>query len=218
VNDTSPARLEVVTTSGLSTSNELELRLYGWNANQTSGHTHITGAEVELLFTESLLTDSGPQAILTIEGDLTLSESACVSMQIGGVGASDRLIVSGVSEVDGSVQIELMEDYLPAAGDIVDLLLTGERIGTFADFELIDNGICVDSELIYADDRVSLRFNSAAFLLGDVDLSGAVNFFDIDPFIQILISGSYEPSADINKDGQVDFADIDGFVQLLISN
>ena len=216
VTNTSPARLEAVSTSGLSTSGELELRLYGWNSNQTSGHTHITGADVELLFTESPLIGSGASAALQVDGDLTLSETACVAMQIGGVGASDQIVVSGVTEIDGEMQIEITGGYLPVAGDVVDLLLTGQRLGTFADLELIDNGLCiVDAELIYDSDRVSLRFNSDAFILGDVNQDGAVNFLDISPFIQILTSSSFDPSADTNKDGQVNFLDIAGFIQLL---
>ena len=215
VNDTNPARLEVAGTAGLSTNNELELRLYGWNANQTSGHSHITGADVELLFTEELLNDSGSMATLQIEGDLTLSESACVVMQIGGVGANDQLVVSGVTEIDGLIQIEIVDDYLPAAGEVVGLLFSGERMGTFADYELIHDGVCVDAELIYDNNRVSLRFNSAAFLLGDVNQDGAVNFLDIAPLIQVLTSSSFEPSADTDKDGQVNFLDIAGFIQLL---
>ena len=52
-------------------------------------------------------------------------------------------------------------------------------------------------------------------LLGDVNLDGVVDFFDIAPFIMLLSSGEFQAEADINIDGEVDFFDIEPFIQLL---
>lgn len=52
-------------------------------------------------------------------------------------------------------------------------------------------------------------------LLGDVNLDGAVNLLDVDPFIERLSTGSYQAEADINQDGTVDLLDVGPFVQLL---
>ncbi len=54
-----------------------------------------------------------------------------------------------------------------------------------------------------------------AFLLGDADLSGAVDFQDIPAFIAILLAGDYLDQADVNRDGAVDFADIPPFIAIL---
>ena len=48
-----------------------------------------------------------------------------------------------------------------------------------------------------------------------MNLDGAVNFFDISPFIQVLASNSFRAEADINKDGAVNFFDISNFITLL---
>jgi arylsulfatase A-like enzyme len=54
-------------------------------------------------------------------------------------------------------------------------------------------------------------------LLGDVDLSGVVDFSDIPAFISVLIAGDYQVEADCNEDRLVDFADIESFVAILQS-
>ena len=52
-------------------------------------------------------------------------------------------------------------------------------------------------------------------ILGDVDLSGAVDFLDISPFITILASSGFQNEADIDQNGVVDFLDISPFIQIL---
>lgn len=54
-------------------------------------------------------------------------------------------------------------------------------------------------------------------LLGDVDLNGVVNFFDIGPFISVLSNGGDQPEADCNQDCEVDFRDIADFIAILSS-
>jgi len=52
-------------------------------------------------------------------------------------------------------------------------------------------------------------------MLGDVDLSGEVNFSDISPFIAVLSGGGFQAEADIDQNGLVDFGDISPFISLL---
>ena len=52
-------------------------------------------------------------------------------------------------------------------------------------------------------------------LLGDVDLSGVVDFLDIAPFIAVLSSNGSQAEADVNQDGTVDFLDINAFIEVL---
>ena len=55
-------------------------------------------------------------------------------------------------------------------------------------------------------------------LLGDVNMSGNVDFADIAPFIAILSSNGFECEADVNVSGTVDFADIAPFIAILASS
>ena len=216
--DTSPTRLDANGTAGLSSTDELEVRLYGWNANNTFGHTHITGADLELLFSQVELPELTELATLEFEGDLSLEDSACLTMQIGADSESDQLVSTGAVAVDGVLQIELFNNYAPSAGDAFDLMVATSISGEFAGVELTTDGICADDfELVYELDRVTLQFNSDVIRVGDVNLDGAVDFLDISPFIQALTSGAFQSEADINKSGEVDFLDIAGFIALLTS-
>jgi len=52
-------------------------------------------------------------------------------------------------------------------------------------------------------------------LCGDVDQDGDIDFNDIGPFINVLVSGVFFGPADVNKDGAVTFEDISPFISLL---
>ena len=55
-------------------------------------------------------------------------------------------------------------------------------------------------------------------VLGDANQDGAVNFFDIAPFIAILATSSFLEEADCNQDGEVNFFDIASFIEILNGN
>jgi hypothetical protein len=53
-------------------------------------------------------------------------------------------------------------------------------------------------------------------LLGDVNLDGEVNGLDVDPFVEVLLSSSYQPEADMNEDQVVNGLDVDPFVAVVL--
>ena len=58
---------------------------------------------------------------------------------------------------------------------------------------------------------------TAIDLLCDINVDGSVDFFDIQPFIALLISGDFQAEADCNKDGFLNFQDIAPFITILIN-
>jgi uncharacterized protein YjbI with pentapeptide repeats len=64
-----------------------------------------------------------------------------------------------------------------------------------------------DTANLYTNGQVTLL--SAAVLLGDVNLDGTVNGLDVDPFVDVLVHGRYQPEADMNWDGVVNGLDVD---------
>ena len=56
------------------------------------------------------------------------------------------------------------------------------------------------------------------FLLGDVNLDGAISFLDIAPFVTVLTSQGFQAEADTNEDMLVNFLDISSFVSLLTAS
>ena len=54
-------------------------------------------------------------------------------------------------------------------------------------------------------------------LLGDCNLDGVVDFLDVSPFINILLTDDYLEQADIDGNGEVDFLDISPFIAVLVN-
>lgn len=53
------------------------------------------------------------------------------------------------------------------------------------------------------------------FLSGDINRDGAINFFDISSFIEVLSADAFQSEADINEDSLVNFLDIQPFIDIL---
>jgi hypothetical protein len=55
-------------------------------------------------------------------------------------------------------------------------------------------------------------------LLGDVNLDDEVNGLDVDPFVEVLLSGPYQQEADMNGDQVVNGLDVDPFVAAVVGS
>jgi hypothetical protein len=55
-----------------------------------------------------------------------------------------------------------------------------------------------------------------SILLGDLNLDGEINGLDVDPFVDVLLSGPYQIQADINLDAVVNGLDVDPFVAAVV--
>jgi hypothetical protein len=53
-------------------------------------------------------------------------------------------------------------------------------------------------------------------LLGDLNLDSEVNGLDVDPFVEVLLSGPYQLEADMNEDQVVNGLDVDPFVAAVV--
>ncbi len=81
-----------------------------------------------------------------------------------------------------------------------------------------DNGATRNQRRMFISENFTHHFISTAtstVILGDVDMSGTVDFSDIPSFISVLQTGSFLAEADCNEDLAVDFADIPAFIDIL---
>ena len=70
------------------------------------------------------------------------------------------------------------------------------------------------SDVLLAPGRFVLLGGSP--LLGDVNGDGEVNGLDVDPFVDVLLNGPYQPEADMNEDQVVNGLDVDPFVAAVV--
>ena len=115
--------------------------------------------------------------------------------------------------IDG---VELTEVLLGQAAIITDRNVT--LSGVLADGEPfsfdLNSILLADSDFFDPDATLTVTL-TAPFLLGDVNMDGVVDFFDIAPFIELLSSQTFQAEADIDGNGVVDFFDIQPFIDIL---
>ncbi len=138
--------------------------------------------------------------------------------------------------IDWVNETVLLFDPLPDR--LVEYTFDGEFVGTLfltefiagvdpirlhTDLNVFTNGIYYDSETarLYAigtggelaiwEDRSRLGASEH----GDVNVDGAVDFFDVQPFIAVLAEQNFQAEADCNEDGIVNFFDIQPFIEIL---
>ena len=173
----------VDTGGGVWTSDPVEVRLYGWGANQPAGNTHITGAAMTGFFR----TNGGPSVALNPTGELTLKgdffhvESGMIEMELGGDSLADpldpeydRLIVTGAAEIAGALTVSLVDGFLPTADDVFDLFDFASVTGTFESINLpsLTGGLVWDTSELLVDGTL------AVVATGDFNDDGEINGLD----------------------------------------
>lgn len=75
------------------------------------------------------------RGILRIQGNYTQTDAGVLSIELGGTTPGtehDQLEITGLARLDGTLLIQLLDGYVPAAGDFFDVLRWGSRQGEFA--------------------------------------------------------------------------------------
>lgn len=109
-------------------------------------------------------------AMLTLFGALQQSDSAVLQVDIGLLGASDLLSVSGAAHLDGSVRVLAMPGYLPRVGDRFRIATFASYSGQVDDIVAVNLASGVVFEPVYGATFLDLRVSavpepSAAWLL-----------------------------------------------------
>ena len=133
-----------------------------------------------------------------------------VEVYLGTPGASTASILAGkpvgkvAVPVTGGFSIyETIETTIESAAGDFDVVLHFDEVGSNVGGSL------------FSLNSLSVVSPESAVLLGDCNLDGIVNFFDISAFADILQSSTYLEQADCNEDGAVNFPDISSFIAIL---
>ena len=71
------------------------------------------------------------------------------------------------------------------------------------------------TEMTISEVTLEATTEMVTIIKGDVDRNGVVDFFDIQPFIDVLSAGGDQAEADADCNGDVDFFDIQPFINIL---
>jgi len=187
-----------------------------------SGGGRINGGTINLTGRSSLVADGlvdanlsveGPTRIggeniglLDVSGSFALSgEKAEMIVQIGGdtPGAShDAIHIGGAANISGKLTIQLAREFQPVLGQTFEVLTSSDLTGEFAKGGILAGDVFLTPSVV-GDNIVVV-----AALIGDADLSGAVNLTDFG----ILKAGFGQPGGglalgDVNASGGTDLND-----------
>ncbi|MEM9412973.1 MAG: hypothetical protein AAGA30_17825 [Planctomycetota bacterium] len=157
---------------------------------------------------ESISVDSGE--ILEVGfADIKVVDGPGVDLYIyEDINLDSRVRVFGSS--DGADYQLLGEPDRSFAVDLADFSMDTLR---FLRFEGLDDGGEVPG--FELDSAVAINFECVEILVGDANLDGQVDLFDVERFVFYIVNQIYIPQVDTNHDGQIDILDISGFIGLL---
>jgi len=158
------------------------------------GGTVAPGASVGQLTVGSIAFEDGTQFVVELAGS-------------GGVAGVDfdQLVVTNDATPDGTLQVSLIDDFVPQAGDTFDILDWGTIAATTFDaIELPDlaGRIAWNTSGLYTDGVIEV----IGMLDGDTDVDWDVDTDDYNNFVAVF-GGAGDWHTDFNEDGRVDLTD-----------
>ena len=201
------------------------------SSNPPSGTAQITDLNLILddsisaSFALGLLTGS------TQPGDVTISlvtpgEPGTIAGDIFGQQGNTLAVGGELSVIDqfglagGNQTIDLSAIELsPADFNSVSVTQSGDVITVSSSFTFSEtlNLNVGPTPIVLAGNFVATGIATVPLTPGDVNLDGAVDSFDIPPFISVLFTGEFVAEADINNSDSVNFFDVFPFIDVLTS-
>lgn len=165
-----------------STADPVEVRLYGWGASSGFGNTHLYNVSLDASFlSDPDHVEFDPTGVLELGGDYTQLDFGVMAIDLGGTANPDpesaefdQLLIAGAAQLDGTLDLKLLDGYTPTPGDTFSILTAGSVAGEF-DTVLGPAGYNVGVE--YSGSTVSVEI-LALTLEGDFNGDGVVDAID----------------------------------------
>jgi hypothetical protein len=187
------------------------------------------GTEIDVFTADSPI---GPFLIHFIDGDLGLPPEALpltdVYVQLDNVVTPDSNGTMSITVWQPGepqpAEPQMMVDISAFVDDIDGLTVTGEQIMGWLPLEgpagIVFNEEPNDVEDPKTPEGTGTYFWSMASSIilnnGDVNLDAAINGLDVDPFVDLVVDGTFDPLADMNSDGAINGLDVDPFVAAVV--
>ena len=143
---------------------------------------------------------------LTFGGDVVLGPSSATLIELAGTdtGEYDQLLIAGDLQIGGQLQVDLLDGFIPEAGDRFDILDFATQSGSFAAMNLpvLEGGLAWDTSQVLVDGTLC----AGACIVpgtGDYNGNGVVDAADYTLW-QDTLGSQLDLRADGNGDGIVD--------------
>jgi hypothetical protein len=179
---------------------------------------NASSVDFDLVNNGGTLAPGDPIGTTTVNGSyFVVNADSSLAIQLGGTadGEFDKLIVTADLLVDGSLDVSLMESFLPSAGDSFDILDFATISGAFAQVNLpaLGGGLTWDQSNLLTDGSLSIIGGGA--VPGDFNNDGVLDAVDIDLLTAVVLAGTNDSTYDVNGDSVVNQADRDVWVESL---
>jgi hypothetical protein len=144
-----------INTGAITVANSRRISFTGSSfTNQTSGSLNGRGT---IDITNAPFSSSGEinpgnsPGILNITGNLPQVSSSVINIEIGGTVVDslyDRLNISGAATFEGTLNISLIDNFIPVISDTFDIMTYGSQTGTFSSVNGLFTGTGVSFDLL----------------------------------------------------------------------
>jgi T5SS/PEP-CTERM-associated repeat protein len=145
--------------------------------------------------------------VLTIEGNFTQEAAGTLQIELGGPGPSDqdKLTVNGAVILAGTLDVSLIDGFIPIAGNSFDVLDWTILSGTFDTLNLptLDPGLMWNASQLYTAGALLVA------IAGDYNANGFVDAADYTVWRNSLNENGVTLAADGNGDNTIDNLDFE---------
>lgn len=176
--DVQAGKLIVVTATGTGNTTVHDGAVVGGGGMVGGNLIALDGATIQpggSLLPSSL--DITQDSTLTVDGDYTQASAATLEVQLRTLADFDTLIITGTASLDGTLSVQLGDDFTPTAGERFDILTAIDGVtGTFTNLLLPDLGGFLTFSPLYEANIVALTIVPLSVSLpGDFDGDGDVD-------------------------------------------
>ncbi|MEO0529982.1 MAG: sulfatase-like hydrolase/transferase [Planctomycetota bacterium] len=197
--------------NAIATEDAVEVRLYGWNANDDLANTHITAVALDATFTLTAPAAGEADPIagqVRLDGNYVQTADGVLTIDIAGTTPGDgydQLSITNTAHLDGTLEVSLAGGFTAQAGDAFDVLEAATIEGTFANEDLpaLPGGLLLVTQ--YEANAVAVVVGGVS---GDYNYDGVVNAADYTVWRDTAGATGNALPADGDGNGVVDSADL----------
>ena len=164
------------TSGSVNVSDDSEVTVAG-DYTQTGGSTNLLGGTLDItgnadiqngslvgtgtlnantVINDSIINPGNSTGSLNLNGNYTQTSTGTLDIEIGGtnIGEFDQLVVRDTADLDGILNVTVLDSYTPTIGDRFEIITFGDRTGEFINTPTLGNGLGWD--LQFESDRLSL--------------------------------------------------------------